>query len=292
MSEVETIASRDGTPLLVRRWPATGPPWATILVVHGIGEHSGRHEATGGRFAAAGLETASFDHRGFGASGGRRAYVERWAEYLDDIQDRLAASRRQGLPAALYAHSLGGLLAADYLLDGRPLPDVAILSAPALGYGVSRTLRLAAPILAAIAPRYTVRNPWNPSAISREPALPVVAQRDPLSVPRTTARLGNELFRAMRRVCARLDDRHGFPLPVLLVHGGDDTLVPTASTAFTAAYPSVERRVYPGVRHEPHHDPFEGERIVGEMVAWLRAKIGPAEPVGVAATGATGAEDA
>jgi acylglycerol lipase len=276
MSEVETIAARDGTPLLVRRWAATGTPWATVLVIHGIGEHSGRHEATGGRFAAAGLEAVSFDHRGFGASGGRRAYVERWSEYLDDIEDRLAASRREGLPSAMYAHSLGGLLAADYLLDGRPLPDVAVLSAPALGAGVNPLLRAVAPVLSAIAPRFAIQNPWNPAAISREPMLPAVGRRDPLSAPMTTARLGNEVFRAMSRVRERLADQGRFPLPVLVVHGGDDTLVPTASTAFTARFPSVERRVYPGVRHEPHHDPFDGERIVQEMVEWLRAKLAPA----------------
>jgi acylglycerol lipase len=276
MSDVETIASRDGTPLLVRRWPVTGNPWATILVVHGIGEHSGRHEATGGRFAAAGLEASSFDHRGFGASGGTRAFVERWSEYLDDIEDRLAASRRPGLPAALYAHSLGGLLAADYLLDGRPLPDVAVLSAPALGNNVNPLLRAAAPVLSALFPKMTISNPWNAAAISREPMLPAVANRDPLSVPQTTVRLGNEVFRATARVRERLVDKGGFPLPVLLVHGGDDTLVPTASSAFTTRFPSVERRVYPGVRHEPHHDPIDGERIVGEMVAWLRERLAPA----------------
>jgi pimeloyl-ACP methyl ester carboxylesterase len=126
--ETETLAARDGTALLTRRWPTAGTPWATLLVVHGLGEHSGRHEATAGRFAAAGIATASFDHRGFGASAGRRADVERWASYLDDVEDRLAASRRPGLPSAIYGHSLGGLLLADYLLDGRPLPDAAILT--------------------------------------------------------------------------------------------------------------------------------------------------------------------
>ena len=145
MVEIETLAARDGTALLTRRWPPAGEPWATLLVVHGLGEHSGRHEATAGRFAAAGIATASYDHRGSGASGGRRADVERWASFLDDIEDRLAASRQAGLPAAIYGHSLGGLLVADYLLDERPLPDVAILSAPALGSKVSPALRRAAP---------------------------------------------------------------------------------------------------------------------------------------------------
>lgn len=275
MSDIETIASRDGTPLLARRWPEPAEPWATILVVHGIGEHSGRHEATGGRFAKAGLSATSFDHRGFGASGGRRAYVDHWSEFLDDIEDRLAASRRAGLPSAMYGHSLGGLLLADYLLDGRPLPDVAVLSAPALGANVNPVLRALAPILSRVAPKATITNPWNPAAISREPMLPEVANPDPLSIGKTTFRLGAEIFAAQKRVAARLAARNGFPLPVLLVHGGDDTLVPTASSAFTAAFPSVERRVYPDVRHEPHHDPFEAERIVGEMVEWLRTRLVP-----------------
>ena len=104
-------------------------------------------------------------------------------------------------------------------------------------------------------------------------------RRSPIATPCpcrwTTARLGNALFRAMGRVRERLADQGGFPLPVLVVHGGDDTLVPTASSAFLARYPTVERRVYPGVRHEPHHDPLDGERIVHEMVEWLRARLAP-----------------
>jgi len=273
MVEIETLPARDGTPLLARCWPPAGEPWATILVIHGLGEHSGRHEATAGRFAAAGIATASYDHRGFGASAGRRADVERWASYLDDIEDRLAASRRPGLPTALYGHSLGGLLVADYLLDGRPLPDVAILSAPALGSKVNPALRRATPLLAAILPRVAISNPWDGAALSRDPAIGAAVDADPLCETRTTFRLWNGFFRAMDRVRSRLAQRGGFPLPVLLVHGGADPLVPPATSAFTGAYPSVERRVYPDVRHELHHDPVDGARIVDEMTDWLRERL-------------------
>jgi hypothetical protein len=37
----------------------------------------------------------------------------------------------------------------------------------------------------------------------------------------------------------------------------------------------VERRLYPDVRHEPHHDPVDGARVVDEMTAWLRERLGP-----------------
>ncbi len=272
-SSVETVAARDGTPLLTRWWPTAGDPWGTILVVHGLGEHSGRHDATGGRFAAAGLVATSYDHRGFGASGGRRAYVAEWDDLLDDVEDRLDAGRIDGLPAAIYAHSLGGLVAADYLLSGRPRPDVAVLSAPALGGG-NAALRAVAAVLSRVWPTFAIANPWDAARIAREPLPRVVADPDPLAVGHTTVRLGHHLFRAMDRVNARLAAEGGFALPTLVVHGGDDRLVPTASTAFLERFPTTERRVYPGVRHEPHHDPFDGEWIVGEMIAWLRERMG------------------
>ena len=271
-SQVETVAARDGTPLLTRVWPTAGAPWGTILVVHGLGEHSGRHDATGGRFAAAGLVATSFDHRGVGASGGRRAHVDQWDNYLDDIEDRLDAGRVDGLPAAIYAHSLGGLLVSDYLLSERPQPDVAVLSAPALGGG-NAVLRGLSTVLARVRPTYAIANPWNPTQIARDPAPPVVTDPDPLSVQRTTVRLGRYLFDAMDRVNSGLEARDGFPLPTLVVHGGEDTLVPTASTARLERFPTTERRVYPDVRHEPHHDPFDGERIVAEISAWLRQQM-------------------
>jgi alpha-beta hydrolase superfamily lysophospholipase len=81
----------------------------------------------------------------------------------------------------------------------------------------------------------------------------------------------------MERVNEQLEAAGGFPLPTLVVHGGDDRLVPTESTAFLERFATTERRVYPGVRHEPHHDPLDGERIVDEMIGWLREQMdGPA----------------
>jgi lysophospholipase len=214
----------------------------------------------------------SYDHRGFGASGGRRAYVDEWDDLLDDVEDRLDAGRTDGLPAAIYAHSLGALVVADYLLSDRPRPDVAILSAPALGGG-NAGLRALATVLSRVRPTFAISNPWDAEKIARDPKPPIVTEPDPLAVGHTTVRLGRYLFEAMDRVNARLVEEGGFPLPTLVVHGGDDRLVPTASTAFLERFPTTERRVYPAVRHVPHFDPIDGTRIVDEMVEWLREQM-------------------
>ncbi len=133
----------DDTELLTRHWPAdeaeaggawAGAPWASILLVHGLGDHSGRYEHVGDQMAAAGLDVYAYDHRGMGGSGGRPGDVEQWSQFHDDLAERLAAVRAAagGRPVILYGHSLGGLIVAGYCLSPRPKPDLVVLSSPAL----------------------------------------------------------------------------------------------------------------------------------------------------------------
>lgn len=274
MSTTQTLAARDGTDLLVRRWEPTGDPWATALLVHGLGEHSGRWEAVGARFAAAGIATESFDHRGHGASAGRRAHVDRWTDLLDDVDDRLAASRSPGLPAIMYGHSMGGLVTADDLLDAaRPAPDLAVLSSPALGDDLNPILAAILPVAARVVPTVSVANPFGPDDLSRDPAVGVAYAADPLTTSKTTMKLGASILQGAQRVQAKIAAGARFPCPVLVIHGDADTIVPTVSTATLEGVPGVERRVLPGVRHEPHNDP-DGMAIVDDVIAWLRAKAG------------------
>ena len=107
-----------------------------MLLVHGLAEHSGRYERTGRLLADAGIDVTSFDLRGHGGSGGRRGDVECWTDYLDDIAARLAVVRSEadGRPVVLFAHSYGGLICADYVLSGRPAPD--LLARAAVGRSV------------------------------------------------------------------------------------------------------------------------------------------------------------
>lgn len=271
-SKTETVAARDGTKLLVRRWAATGAPWATALIVHGLGEHSGRWEAVGARMAAAGIAVASYDHRGHGKSSGKRAHTESWDHMLDDVQDRLGASREGRLPAVLYGHSMGGLVCTDYLLSGRPAPDLGVLSAPALGDTLNPLLRALVPTLGRVAGGVAIANPFAVDELSRDAKVGEAYAADPLTESKTTLRLGGGITTAADRVNAKVAAGATFPCPVLVIHGEDDTIVPTASTEKLATVKGAERRTYAKVRHEPHNDP-DGEAIVDEVIEWLRKQV-------------------
>ncbi len=262
------VAGSDGTPLHVRNWPPTGEPWATVLIVHGIGEHSGRYERTGRLLAEAGLDVHAFDLRGHGLSGGRRVYVRRWEDFLDDLEVRLRAVREPGRPLVLFGHSLGALIALTYACSDRPAPDLLVLSAPPLGAAVPLWQRSLAPILSRLAPTLVLANPISGDQLAHDPAVGIAYFADPLVQPRSTARLGAELFQAMKRGRAGLGRLH---VPTLVIHGGADTLVPTQVSEPLAAIPGVERRVLPDLRHETLNEP-EGPQVVAAIVEWLRAQ--------------------
>jgi alpha-beta hydrolase superfamily lysophospholipase len=277
--EIEGSAeAADGTPLHLRRWSAPGKPWATMLIVHGISEHSGRYDRAARIAARAGMDVHAFDLRGHGKSGGPRMYVDDWGEFLDDLEERTAAVREPGRPFVLFGHSMGSLICLTYLLDGHPAPDLVVLSAAPLAAAVPVWQRAAAPILSRLLPRLVIANPIDGGQLSRDPAVGEAYFADPLVQPRSTARLGAELFRAMKCSRDNLDRLCQSGIPILVIHGGDDTLVPTRVSEPLARIPGVERRVLPGLRHETLNEP-EGPEVMAEIVEWLRAYAGglPAE---------------
>jgi alpha-beta hydrolase superfamily lysophospholipase len=272
-SQVGSTKLRDGTRVLTRHWEVDAPsPRAAVLIVHGLGEHCGRYEHVGDRFAAVGMAVFSWDLRGFGASEGERAYVDRWAQFHDDVEDRLAyvrATVASDLPVVLYGHSMGGLIALGYCVDDRPQPNLLVLSAPGIDDDLAAWKRAAAPILARFAPRLRIANGVRSSMLSRDRARQEAADHDPLMLGSSTTRFGALAFAAQPRVRAAIDR---LAVPTLVIHGLDDPVVPARATEALGALPNVTRRTYPGVRHELHNEP-EGPGVLDDVVAWIDAQL-------------------
>lgn len=275
-STTATVTARNGVPLRVRTWPTTGEPRASVLIVHGLAEHSGRYERTGSILAATGLEVAAFDLQGYGGSGGRRAYLETWETWLADVEDRLAALRAtaDGHPVVLLGHSMGGLVALTYAESDRPQPDLLVLSSPWLADYLPRWRRAVVRVGGRLLPRVSVDNGFDGSTLSRDPQVGADYLADPLAYHRTTLGLGRRFLEAQSRALAHLDRLR---IPAFVTHGSADPLVPTASSELLATLPDVERKVYPGLRHETLNEP-EGPQVAADMAVWIGAHLGSSSP--------------
>jgi acylglycerol lipase len=269
-SAVGRVHAADGTELLVRRWLAVGAAWASVLIVHGLGEHSGRYEHVGDQMATAGLDVQSFDLRGQGRSGGRRGHVDRWSQFHDDLEERLLAVRDTAgdHPVVLYGHSMGGLVVLGYLLTARHQPHVVVVTAPGLDSTLASWKKALAPLLARIVPTLAVPNGIDGSTLSRDPRVAAKVAEDFACAKSSTARFGAESLVEQARVRR---DYTRLTLPTLVLHGLDDGLVPAAASERLATLANVERRTYPGLRHELHNEP-EGPAILDEVIAWLRQR--------------------
>jgi acylglycerol lipase len=280
-ARVDHVRARDGTTLLTRHWPVpSGEPWATMLLVHGLAEHSGRYEHVGAQLAAAGIDAHAFDQRGFGASGGPRASIDRWSQFHDDLEERLLGLRSLAptRPLILFGHSLGGLISLGYVLDGRAQPDLLVLSAPAIAASIPVWQRVLVGSLRRVAPGLLLANRLDTNVLSSDPAVRARYIADPLNQHKTTVRFAHAAFGEVRRVAVALDR---LSMPTLVVHGALDRLVPTETSAALEGRPGVTRRVYPDTRHELHNEPV-GPRVIDDIVAWVRDRVShmPAVPSG------------
>jgi acylglycerol lipase len=261
----------DGTDLLVRHWPAAhAAPWAPVLLVHGLSEHSGRYEHVGEQMAAAGLDVWAFDLRGNGGSGGPRGDVDRWSRLHDDLAEVLATLRdgTAGGPVVLYGHSMGGLIVLGYLLGDRPKPDLVVVTSPGLDSTLAGWKKVVANILGRILPTLSIPNGIDGTTLSRDPRVGEGVAADAACVKMSTTRFGAAGLAEQARVRRGIG---GLVLPTLVLHGLDDGLVPARASEVLATLPNVERRTYPGLRHELHNEP-EGPAIIDEVIAWLKGR--------------------
>ena len=176
------------------RWMRSTPTWASLLLVHGLGEHSGRYEHVGSQFAAAGIESWAYDHRGNGGSGGRRGHVDAWSEYHADLADRLAAVRdgaadgRSSCTATRWA----GWSSPATCSTTRSRADVrsrtsSSSASPALEFDAGPVWKQTlAPILGNVVPTLAVPNGIDGSTLSRDPSVGTQAADDPLSSSAST----------------------------------------------------------------------------------------------------------
>lgn len=264
MSVTETTPAPDGETRLIRRWEARDP-WLHVLLVHGLGEHSGRYEHVGDFLSEQGIEVRSFDLPGCGETTGTRAYVDSFDRFLDATEAELA---QLSGPRVIIGHSLGGLITYRYAMSDRPQPEGYVLSAPAVGANAPAWQRKAAPLLAKIAPKLSMPNPIKGDQLSRDPEVAEKYFADPLVHTSATSSLGAAIFGAID-ASAPLQ---ALPGPTLVVHGGSDTVVPPTASAAFSDIDGIERKLYPALRHEMFNEP-EGPEVLADVVNWLRGQF-------------------
>ncbi|MCB1842009.1 MAG: lysophospholipase, partial [Halioglobus sp.] len=253
------ITATGGRGLFYQVWEPDSPADALLLLVHGAGEHSGRYRALASWFCARGFTVAAIDHSGHGRSQGRPGYVESFNVFVDDLAafHRHVTAGHAQLPQFIVGHSLGGLIAAHYLLRQQASFSGAIFSGPLVSVEPAPGLLQQAIIrlLARAVPRLGILQ-IDPQGVSRDPNVVAAYTADPLVFHgRMSARQLREMFDAMARLRREVDR---ITLPLLVLHGEQDQLAAPAGSRFLAAAAGsrdTTLKIYPGLQHEIFNEP-------------------------------------
>lgn len=266
-----------GVNLYYQGWLPAGAPKATLVVVHGLAEHSGRYANLADYFVPRGYAIFGLDHRGHGRSEGTRCYVDRFSSYLDDLDTfvNIVRNKHAGARIFLVGHSVGGTIATAYAANRQDGLAGLILSAPALkaGSSVSRLGMALARVLSGLTPKMGIAS-LEATALSRDKAVVEAYLKDPLvHQGKICARLGGELLNMMEKKLPPQMPR--IKLPVLIMHATADRLSnPEGSRLLCDLVGSKDKtlRFYEGLYHEIFNEPERGQ-VLTDMENWLAAHI-------------------
>lgn len=257
-------------------WLPDGEPRAILLIVHGLAEHCGRYANVVDHFVPQGYAVYGADHVGHGKSDGTRVHVKRFADFIDVLETYvdMVHEWQPGRPVFMIGHSLGALIGAVYLLDHHTESAGAILSGPLVKVpdSISPLTVLLSRLLSVLLPKLGVAG-VDAKGVSRDPAVVTAYVNDPLvHTGKTTARLGCEILRAMRRVASEAPN---ITLPLLVLQGSEDRLVPPdGAEMLYRLVGSVDKtlRIYDGLHHEVYNEP-EHPRVLADVAAWIEKHL-------------------
>jgi len=283
-----SFENKDGVTIHTLSCKASTPtPVATVLWIHGVGEHC--HRPGYGRLyqalSQAGVDVYSCDHQGHGLSGGERAYVGRYASFVDDLEmyvRRIAQNGNGGAIPNLFlcGQSMGANLAAHLALRlaDADIPVAGLFfSSPMFGVDMDLVLKVQdffGSVLDKVVPKAKLVDAVRAEDMSRDPAEVEKYLADPL------IHHGNMKIHLALQLKWGIETlkkiRNGISAPVLLMHGSDDktTSLPSALDFFdNVATPKDKKRMVRlvGMKHEVFNE--LGKEAVVDLVVDFVTKL-------------------
>lgn len=265
-----TWQTSGGRRLPIRQWdPVGGTPAAAVVLVHGMGEHSGRYKHVGAFLGNRQAAVFAYDQRGHGHAEGKRGHA-RYEELLEDVLAmlELARERYPGVPLFLYGHSMGGNVVLGCAL--RYKPDVAgiVVSSPWLRLAFdppSYKIALGR-LVARLWPSFTMATGLHPADLYRGN---LGQGDDGLVHGRISAGLFEELRQAGEEALSNARELH---VPILLQHGTADNITSYGASEQLAreapAGAAIEFRCWNDSFHELHND-LQQEQVLEHVARWI-----------------------
>ena len=281
MSKSGFITSFDGTRLFYRRWErahdkASGGSSKVVLILHGIGFHSGPYEVVANYLCPKGYIVYGLDARGHGLSQGKRGVLENESTIIRDIHIMIGFLKEEHPDKDIFllGESMGGIFALAYSVQHSDALSGLILVAPGLSIHKSQLFSLDTLLL----PFYLLffRNASVISlagsrleSSSRDQEFKKRRAEDPLSLHKVSPKYLMVLSKLTKNWVSRYPEK--INMPTLIIHGlQDKVLDPRSSRKLYEHLASKDRKLktFPLAYHTLFWDP-DTPQVLRTIADWL-----------------------
>lgn len=256
----------NGLLFLVKRDEVTEPK-GTVIITHGIAEHSGRYGEVTAFLNAAGYNVVRYDLRGHGQSQGKRGKLRSFHQMVDDLHE-LVLNEKKLTPNKIFllGHSMGALIVDIYATKYGNIDGIISSAAPSYFVNDTFLFRFIGYKWLGFVRRKTN---FNDNKLSRNKAVEEAYGDDPLNLKYYYVSLaGNLMISGVRYLNKHIKS---FQTPILILHGGADKIVPPEFSQRLYDLIAVEDKqlvIYDESYHEILND-LDKEKVMQDITDWL-----------------------
>ena len=265
---------RNSVKLYGKLWIPDDPMSVLIVMVHGIGEHSGCYDLLAEKFASRSVGVLTFDLRGHGRSSGLRGHTS-IKVIKEDIRFVINNMNKNypDIPVVLFGHSMGGHMTLSFALDKKVQVQGFIASSPLLELvrPPSRLVIMSARLASHIMPWITVRTGVKSSQLSQNSVKKRSSKTDPLLHKRISIGLFSDIYTSCEHI---LHQKHQLDVPLLIMHGTEDTLTSYQASKLFAQNVGTNTsfKQWHGMHHDLLND-ADNEAVFQYLMKWLSTQI-------------------
>ncbi len=271
-TEMFTLA--DTSKIFLRSWLTESND--VLLILHGLGAHSGWFIDMGNELAARGLNVYTMDHRGFGRSEGLAGHIDSYHLFVEDTAAIINELHKRHPLGRIYllGHSMGGIFTAHIAAKHADLLAGALFLNP----WIEDSSRL--PVMTTLRILFggmrKSRRAWQVAggheAMTTNPEAIQMLQADTFWRRTQTSSFLVQILQ-MRLAVMKL--AKSITLPALILQAEEDkSVLITGTRKFYDALASSDKtwKSYPGYAHDSE---LEADRSLmdNDIVAWIRARL-------------------
>lgn len=269
------LYSSDQTPLFYRHYAVDGQK-ATVLLVHGFGEHCGRYMHVIEQLLKRHMEVFCIDFRGHGRSQGPRGDVERFEQYEEDLDAAIKyvlSQKKQGQKLFILAHSMGALVSMRLMAKQGENIAGMVLSAPlfALSSSIPAWKKCGATMLAKVMPTMKFPSGIKGNQLSSDHQLAQAYDDDPLVLKLISVRAFGQIQEGLKGMAdLRLKK------PFFIQIAGQDSIVdPQAALNWFERVkdePDDKKlKIYASSLHEIYNEKHR-EEAINDALTWIEER--------------------